>query len=357
MNRRTILSLTVAVATVGIAATGGIAVAHAETEPDAKTGVESEFDFSKPEVMAEGLKVTWGMAYLPNGEVLFTQREKAEIYRMKPGHKPKLVTKIKECTPGSSLEAGLTGIAVSPDYKDDGEIFIYYTAADGNRIASLSLKDPEPESIVTGIPTGTMHDGGRLRFGPDDMLYATTGDTGKGELAQDPDSLAGKILRMEPDGDVPDDNPFEDSLVYSLGHRNVQGLDFDSHGQPYASELGLDTADEVNKIEAGGNYGWPKYEGPGGDPDYIDPIATWTPAEASPAGMAIADETLYVGALRGQRLWMVSQDGETQDALVGDEGYGRLRAVEYGPDGYLWVATSDREQPNGDMIVRFPPKK
>ncbi len=174
------------------------------------------------------------------------------------------------------------------------------------------------------------------------MLYAGVGDAAVPERAQDPDSLNGKILRMTPDGDVPDDNPTPGSLVWTMGHRNVQGLTWDEGGQMYASEFGQDTFDEVNLIEPGNNYGWPVVEGMGDDPTYTNPLVTWSTDEASPSGIAAVGDAVYVGALRGQRLWRVPLDGGDPEALL-DQQYGRLRNVQRAPDGSLWITTSNRD--------------
>ena len=200
----------------------------------------------------------------------------------------------------------------------------------------------EPIVVLDGLAKAGNHDGGALAFGPDGMLYAGVGDAGVPDRAQDPDSLNGKILRMTPDGDVPDDNPTPASLVWTMGHRNVQGLTWDEGGRMYASEFGQDTFDEVNLIEPGNNYGWPVVEGEGDDPTYTNPLVTWSTDEASPSGIAAIGDGVYVGALRGQRLWRVPLDGGDPEALL-DQQYGRLRNVQRAPDGSLWITTSNRD--------------
>src|SRR5690606_29914151 len=200
--------------------------------------------------------------------------------------------------------------------------------------------------VLTGIPRGpNFHDGGRIAFGPDGMLYAGTGDAGDSSHAQNPQSLAGKILRMTPTGDVPSDNPFGDSLVYSLGHRNVQGLAWDRQGRLFATEFGNLSTDEVNLIVPGANYGWPTCEGTCADPNFRNPVYTWSTAEASPSGAAIAGDTLFVAALRGQRLWTlpITASGVGTATAVLQGQYGRIRTVEVGPDGWLWITTSNRD--------------
>ena len=230
----------------------------------------------------------------------------------------------------------------------------------------------EPEPILTSIPFNSYHDGGRIAFGPDGMLYVATGDAGDAESAQDRNSLSGKILRLTPDGGIPQDNPFPGNPVYSYGHRNVEGLAWDESGRLYASEFGLNTFDEVNLIRAGKNYGWPEVEGEGGeDLGYVDPITTWPTSEASPSGAAILkngaipqwEGDLFVAALRGERLWRLDlgPGGRVtgRDQLLAGE-VGRIRNVIQAPDGSLWVTTSNRDgrgdpAPTDDRILRLGP--
>jgi len=215
------------------------------------------------------------------------------------------------------------------------------------------------ETILDGIPAARVHNGGRIAFGPDGKLYATTGDAGDTSTAQDRDSLAGKILRLEPDGSVPADNPFPDSPIYSYGHRNPQGIAWDADGTLYASEFGQNTWDELNVIEPGANYGWPEVEGVAGDGRFVDPVQQFRPADASPSGMAVAGGAVYIAGLRGERLIEVplSDAGESDTAT---DGYGRLRDVIVAPDGALWVLTNNtdgRGRPGSedDRILRFDP--
>ena len=198
--------------------------------------------------------------------------------------------------------------------------------------------------VLAGIPNGFVHDGGRLAFGPDGMLYVSTGETGQSPLAQDRDSLAGKILRITPDGDPAPGNP-DGSPVWSWGHRNVQGLAFDDDDRLWASEFGDSTWDELNRIEKGANYGWPEVEGRGDSDEFTDPQVVWATENASPSGLAYLDGHVWMAALRGQRLWRVDvstgQARDPQDFFVGE--YGRMRTVVVAPDGRLWVTTSNRD--------------
>jgi hypothetical protein len=261
-------------------------------------------------------------------------------------------------------EAGLLGIAVSPTFSQDNLIYAYFTSSTDNRIVRFRLDTPQNQQpILTGLARASIHDGGRIAFGPDGMLYAGVGDASQSANAQNRASLNGKILRMRPDGSVPPDNPFPGSPVYSLGHRNVQGLAWDAQGRLYATEFGQNTWDEVNLIVAGGNYGWPTVEGQASDPRFRNPIVVWTTAEASPSGAAIVGSRLFAAALRGTRLWTVpltasGTAGTPTPQLQGT--FGRLRTVAIGPDGWLWVTTSNRDgrgtpASTDDRIIRFPP--
>jgi glucose/arabinose dehydrogenase len=253
-------------------------------------------------------------------------------------------------------EGGLLGIAVSPTYATDRLVYIYFTAAQDNRVARMRLGET-PVPILTGIPKAGNHDGGRIAFGPDGMLYVGTGDAGVRGASQDRASLAGKILRLTPDGQAAPGNPFG-SPVYSYGHRNVQGLAWDSAGTLYASEFGQNTYDELNRITAGGNYGWPDAEGISDNNQFINPIATWSTEDASPSGIAVgADGKIYMACLRGQRIYQISTDGTGASALLRGE-YGRLRHVALAPDGSLWALTSNKDgrgnpRDGDDRIVRI----
>ncbi|HEU4422021.1 MAG TPA: PQQ-dependent sugar dehydrogenase, partial [Pilimelia sp.] len=235
--------------------------------------------------VASGLRAPWGLAFLPDGSALVTERDSARVLRIpQGGGEATEVARIAEAQP--SGEGGLLGIAVSPDYAQNRWVYVYVTAADDNRILRFRLGEP-PQPILTGIPKAGNHNGGRIAFGPDGMLYAGTGDAAERDRAQDLGNLGGKILRMTPDGQPAPGNPFEGSVVYSYGHRNVQGLGWDARGQLYAAEFGQNLYDELNRIEPGRNYGWPEVEGNGGDGDrFVDPVATWATDDASPSGIA-----------------------------------------------------------------------
>src|SRR5919199_3106166 len=318
-------------------------------------------------VLATGLEAPWDLVFTPDGEALVTERDSGRILSVDSSGNTKELQRLAEAGSG---EGGLLGIALSPDYGRDGIIYAYYTTNQDNRVVRFRLGE-EPQPILTGIPTRTYHDGGRIAFGPDGLLYVGTGDGGVPSNAQDLNSLGGKILRITPDGDVPSDNPFPGNPAYSYGHRNVEGLAWDKNGQLYASEFGQNLYDEVNRIEPGGNYGWPEVEGEGGEPRYIDPISTFRVAEASPSGAAILkngaipqwEGDFFMAALRGQRLWRLKIDEKgnvtEREALLQGEA-GRLRHVVQAPDGSLWVLTNNRDGrgtpgPEDDRILRLAP--
>ncbi|WP_091107178.1 PQQ-dependent sugar dehydrogenase [Micromonospora citrea] len=321
------------------------------------------FDFTRPETVATGLEAPWGLDFLPDGSALVTERNSGRVLRVRRGSPPQQVAQISGVA--ATGEAGLLGLAVSPRHRCDGHVYVYFTSSVDNRIVRFRLAAPHAQQpVLTGLARADVHNGGRLAFGPDGLLYAGVGDAGQASTAQDPGSRNGKILRIRPDGGVPSGNPIPGSPVYSLGHRNVQGLAWDWRGRLYATEFGASRRDEVNRVVPGGNYGWPVVEGTAGDPRFRDPIVTWTPAEASPSGAAIVGNTLYVAALRGNRLWVVPLDragraGTPTARLVGT--YGRLRTVAYAPDGSLWVTTSNRDgrgvpAADDDRVLRFPPR-
>ena len=321
-------------------------------------------------MVAAGLEAPWDLVFTPDGEALVSERDSSRLLSIDSSGNVEELQRLPENGTG---EGGLLGIALSPNYESDGYIYAYYTTDTDNRVTRFRLgEDPEP--ILTGIPVLTYHNGGRIAFGPDGNLYVGTGDAGDTSNSQDLNSLGGKILRVTLDGDVPADNPFSNSPIYSYGHRNVQGLAWDEGGQLYATEFGQNRYDEVNRIQPGGNYGWPAVEGEGGffaSGEYIDPIATWATSEASPSGAAILkngaipqwEGSFFMAALRGQRLYRLALDPsgtvtEQEELLSGQAG--RLRHVVQAPDGSLWVLTSNRDGrgtpiATDDRILRLAP--
>jgi glucose/arabinose dehydrogenase len=313
-------------------------------------------------IVATGLTSPWGLAFLPDGSALVTERDTRKVLRIRPGtaQPVRTVGTVPEASPYG--EGGLLGIAVQPG-PSPSAVYVYYTSATDNRIARIAWDGKRlgrSKVILSGIPRGMFHNGGRLVFGPDGMLYASTGETTNTALSQDLGSLGGKVLRMTPTGARPRGNPFPNSLVWTLGHRNVQGLAFDDKGRLYATEFGQKDVDELNILRPGRNYGWPIYEGAAGAPGFVDPIAQWSPTStASPSGVAIAGSSAYVAALAGQRLYRVpltgSRAGRPVTVPLGDTG--RVRTVMKAPDGSLWVMTSNTDgrgqpRPNDDRIIR-----
>jgi glucose/arabinose dehydrogenase len=297
---------------------------------------------------ATGLAVPWGLDFLPDGRAVVTERDTRNVLLVDPETSDvEVVGTLEAAAPQG--EAGLLGVAVSPGFDRDRTLYFYLTTAEDNRIVRAVLDEGdrlgEPEVLLSGIPYGAIHDGGRLAFGPDGHLYASTGETGQGELAQDRGSLGGKILRITTDGDPAPGNPDPDSPIWSLGHRNVQGLAFDDRERLWASEFGQSTFDELNQIQPDGNYGWPEVEGRDGSGSFVNPRVVWNPEEASPSGLAFTEGHLWLAALRGTRLWRIEVDGsdvgKVRDFFVGD--YGRLRTIAVAPDGMLWVTTSNRD--------------
>ncbi len=303
--------------------------------------------------VTEGLKTPWGLAPLPEGGLLVSSRDEGTIVRVdeKTGRKTEL-GEVPGVAPAG--EGGLLGIALSPDYASDHMVYAYFTTASDNRIVRMlyDAKKPPgeqlgaPDTVFKGIPKGVIHNGGRIAFGPDKMLYAGAGETGDRGQAQNKKALGGKILRMTPDGDPAPGNPFGESVVYSYGHRNVQGLAWDDKQRLWASEFGQDTWDELNQIKPGDNYGWPVVEGRGGEAEYHDPVAQWHTDDASPSGIAYAEGSIWMAGLKGERLWRIPLSGTKASAAPEsflDGEYGRLRTVVSAGGDKLWLTTSETD--------------
>lgn len=332
------------------------------------------------EVWAEGLDVPWSLVFLPDGRALVSERPGA-IKLIRDGE---VSTYARVEGVASVGEGGLMGLALHPDFPDSGFIYAMHTYREGGRLFNrvIRLRDEGGRGVMDGviidnIPGGGFHDGGRIAFGPDGMLYVTTGETFEGSLAQDLSSLGGKILRLTPEGGVPGDNPFEGSPVYSYGHRNPQGLAWQpGTGKLFASEHGPSgeagqfANDEINIVTKGGNYGWPEVIGAPGKKKYIDPIVVWKET-TPPSGMTFSGGGL-LGHLRGD-LFVATLRSECLIRIrLGKEAgveaierwfpgrYGRLRDVVEGPDGALYFLTSNRDgrgtpRPGDDKIYRMAP--
>lgn len=320
-----------------------------------------------PEVIAEGLTVPWDIAFLPEGGMLVTERA-GRVVRIEDGRTYPVEGVVQ------TGEAGLLGIALHPEFADNRYVYLYLTTSVGeeleNNIVRYVYEDDAltfDRVIMEGIPASRFHDGGRIAFGPDGYLYATVGDAGDEAAAQDPERMHGSIIRVTDKGEVPTGNPFENA-VYSYGHRNAQGLAWDADGRLWSTEHGRSGVrsgfDEINLIEAGGNYGWPESEG--------DTVAEGTRAPAwhstsettwAPASAAVIGDRLFFGGLRGEALYEATlSDGSVTDVRAYFQGeYGRIRTVAVGPDGMLYLATSNRDGRGSpistdDRIIRIDPR-
>lgn len=310
-------------------------------------------------VVARGLEAPWGLAFLPDGSALVSERDSRLVRLVTPDGDVRDVGRVSGVD--GSGEGGLLGLALSPAFAQDRTLFAYFTAGSENVVARMTYDGAGlsgQRTVFDGIPAAPIHDGGRIAFGPDGHLYVGTGEAGQTERSQDRGSLGGKILRITPDGEPAPGNPFDGSPVYSLGHRNVQGLAWDSRGQLWASEFGQNEWDELNRIEPGANYGWPVVEGRAGDDRFVDPVRQWSTDKASPSGIAVAGGSVFMAGLRGARLWQIPiPEGEAGRPRALMRDYGRLRAVTVAPDGSLWVLTNNRDgrgspRPGDDKVVR-----
>lgn len=365
MQRRTVtavLASAVLLSTAGCSSGGGDGVSATGHAPGPHAAASASASPSVPpakgsvrvvSTLTTGLNSPWGVAVLPEGDLLVSSRDRGTITRVnaKTGAKT-VLGKVAGVAPAG--EGGLLGIALSPSYASDHMVYAYFTTTSDNRIARMFYDEKQPagqqlgapDTVFKGIPKGTLHNGGRIAFGPDKMLYAGTGETGDRGLAQDKKSLGGKILRMTPDGQPVHGNPWADSVVFSYGHRNVQGLAWDRSGRLWADEFGQDTWDELNLIRPGKNYGWPDAEGKAGKAGFTDAVEQWKPADASPSGIAYAEGSIWMASLRGGRLWRIPLSGEKPSAkpqafLQGK--YGRLRTVVAAGGDRLWLVTSNTD--------------
>jgi len=316
------------------------------------------------EIVIENLEIPWEIGWLPDGTMLVTER----VGRLLMMGENKKVIEIEGVEQAG--EGGLLGLAVHPKFRDNQFIYLYLTSKKNgqlvNRVERYRLENDklkERKSIVEGILGASYHDGGRIEFGPDEKLYITTGDAGQPELAQDKMSLNGKILRVNDDGRAPDDNPFNNE-VYSLGHRNPQGLAFDDQGRLWITEHGPSGAktgnDELNLVMKGRNYGWPEIVGQETKNGMETPVIesgreeTW-----APAGLEIIGDMIVFGGLRGESVYMGQIEGELVKNLEKKtlQEWGRIRAVRLGPDGWLYLSTSNFDgrgevREGDDRVVR-----
>jgi glucose/arabinose dehydrogenase len=330
------------------------------------------------ETVAENLEIPWSIAFAPDDRIFVTER-KGNLRVIENGQLSSEPVAVFSVSGG---EGGLLGIVLDPTFDENHYLYLYYTYSEFltnyNKVVRFTEKNNrlfDELVLLDKIPGAGIHDGGRIKFGPDGKLYITTGDAANGSLAQDLNSLAGKILRINPDGTMPNDNPFEDSPVFSYGHRNPQGLDWNPFsGKLVAAEHGQNAHDEINVVESGKNYGWPIVVGSGNDPNYVDPILhtgteTWAPSGASFYNSDKIPEwknKFFVATLRGTHLRVLDFDLQenkviSSEALFSKE-FGRLRDVVVGPDGYLYLLTSNRDgrgspAPNDDKILKISIKE
>jgi glucose/arabinose dehydrogenase len=330
------------------------------------------------ETVAANLEVPWSMAFAPDGRLFVTERPGRVRILDLASRTSELALTLDDVFAQS--EAGALGLALDPRFGQNRLVYLYYSARAGGGAVNRIVRYREAASrlaervvLLDGIPAGGVHDGGRLRFGPDGLLYATAGDAGAASLAQDVASTAGKILRLNPDGTTPAGNPIS-SPVYSYGHRNPQGLDWHpGTGDLWASEHGNSGNDEINIIDAGANYGWPTIEDGQTMPGMRTPLTFYSPAVA-PSGASFYRGqqfpgfagNLFVGTLRGSHLLRLRVDGPSR-SIVGQERlldgqFGRIRDVVSGPDGYLYFATNNRDGrgtpgASDDRIIRLVPAR
>jgi len=329
------------------------------------------------ETVINALDVPWELAFAPDGRLFVTERQgRVHIANLAAGSRVLALTMTDVFTQG---EAGLLGMALDPAFAQNGFVYLHYTAAVGgagavNRIVryrEVGGQLGERAILLDGIPAASIHDGGRLRFGPDGLLYATAGDANNTSLPQNVASLAGKFLRITTSGSTPGGNPFS-SPVFSIGHRNPQGFDWHPvSGDLWASEHGPTGNDEINVVDAGANYGWPVIQGAQAMAGMRTPLVVFNPSIA-PSGASFYRGTrfpqfvnnLFVATLRGEHLLRLTVDSGTRTVTAQErllEGaFGRLRTVVSGPDGYLYVATNNRDgrgspQTGDDRVLRLVP--
>lgn len=321
--------------------------------------------------LAEGLEVPWALAFLPfdsaQGKILLTER-KGTVRMIDQNGRLTEEPLLRLSEVASAGEGGLLGIAVHPEFEKNSFVYLYYTyQRDGetlfNRVVRFAFKDQrftKPKTILNAIPGSLFHNGGRIKFGPDGFLYITTGDAQNPSLAQDKNSLAGKVLRITDEGKPVKGNPF-DNEVYSFGHRNPQGLAWDQIGQLWATEHGPSALDEFNRIEKGKNYGWPLITGDQKQKDLSGPIAQSGQSTWAPSGLAYAKDVFFFAGLRSQTLFSATiktDRVEMQEHLK--RRFGRLREVVVGPDNFLYVTTSNRDgrgvpSEKDDQVIRINP--
>ncbi|TVP92051.1 PQQ-dependent sugar dehydrogenase [Alkalibacterium sp.] len=321
-----------------------------EVDEEVQDNQEGEMDeqaeiSEEPEIVAENLETPWSI--VKHDETFFLTERPGNIVRIENGETTRQEVEL-EREISTVPEAGLLGFILDQDFSDNNLAYAYYTYEDSNgpfnRIITLQLDNDiwyEESVLLDEIPSGRVHHGGRLKIGPDDLLYAATGDAAVPELAQDTDSLAGKILRLNRDGSIPEDNPEPDSYIYSYGHRNPQGLTWAADGTMYSSEHGSTANDEINLIEAGQNYGWPVIEGEETQEGMQSPLFSSGMEETwAPSGMDYHDGRLFVSGLRGEAVYEFDLDEGDYREVVSE--FGRIRDVLI-EDGKMYFISSNTD--------------
>ena len=321
------------------------------------------------DVVVDGLNNPWEMVFAPNGDIYFSERD-GRVWKIENFGEAKVIQTFPK---SGSYEGGTLGLALDPNFEENKKIYIYQTNLEleffQNKVFSFTVDGDElvdVQTVIDDIPGAPWHDGGRIAFGPDDKLYITTGDAVNPGWSQDLSSLAGKILRINSDGSIPDDNPFDSSAIFSYGHRNPQGIAWNDEGMLVSSEHGPSGEmgkghDEINVIVKGENYGWPKVVGDSSDDSFVNPIIHSGEQTWAPSGMIFFDSNkissldgkFLVGALRGQQLMVidVANDGSLISAEKMFEGeFGRIRTAQMGPDGTLYLLTANGDN---DKIIRI----
>lgn len=325
-------------------------------------------DVQDIEILAENLEIPWEIAFLPNGDYLVTERP-GRLLRIGDNRDVIEISGVKHVG-----EGGLLGLVLHPDFANNSYIYLYLTTETEsgliNRVERYRLDGTtlsERTVIIDDIPGAVYHDGGRMEFGPDGYLYITTGDAGNENLAQDTSVLNGKILRLNDDGSIPEDNPFGNA-VYSYGHRNPQGLAWDDQGRLWSTEHGRSGVrsgfDELNLIEMGNNYGWPVIQGDETQEGMTTPVIHSGPTTTwAPAGAEFVNGSIFFAGLRGVTLYEAQLSGKNVDRFLKhfEDRYGRLRAVKIGPDGFLYITTSNRDgrgtvQEGDDKLIKINPQ-
>ena len=352
LSRRTVLTAGLAAAGSSLLGAGALGAGAAHAAPRVDRTLTKE------------LGVPWGLAFLPDGNALVGERDSGDIHLVRRRGGRSAVGHLDAFSQvGASGESGLLGLALHPAFASNRWLYAYVSTSQDNRVMRMRYAGgvlSEVQVVLAGIPMSVHHNGGGLAFGLDGLLYVSTGDGEVGARAQSRSSLGGKVLRMTPSGGVPAGNPFG-NRTWSMGHRNVEGLAFDRTGTLWASEFGEKKADELNRIVAGANYGWPRVEGSDGSGGFRDPFAQWSPTSTcSPAGIAIANGRAWLGALRGECVFSVQLHGagagKVRRHVAGR--FGRIRQVAAAPDGSLWITTSNRDgradpRPGDDRVIRL----